>query len=470
MLGKQWLNRYVATDMRGTAIERSQNRQRKLDGVVTWYFDHVMESLPLMLQAALLLLGCALSRYFLGIDIAVASVVLGVTLVGIILYIFIVVAGAASESCPYQTPGARFFRYIFPHILLPALRSTPTAISKLPIFVFNLPVLVFSALSSIRSKFGLSPPFSYQPPVGRRLSPVRPWHSLVNIPIYLLLALRVSVALVIDACLLGPAILWLLVNSGQKMYHSFVASARTGYCQFIAAFPRTHDQQTVMLDLRCFSWMLQTSLDKAVHLSTLKYLAAMMALPDFDPALVSSCFNVFMGCIKADVNNYKVVIIQGSEQLAAVSAVCFLRIFHHLSVADPGSSVLKDVRHRYTRVFPIATEFGDLPFSYTIKNIHSLAYRLWNPRSIRWDHGRPSTQESISFIRGVAEVAQVEHRRMRYRKVPRWTLRFVLYSLSLDPIPPTSVIADCLSIIAIDLGCDVSNTGLTILNERCVRL
>jgi len=59
MLGKQWLNRYASVDMRGSAIERSQNRQRKLDGTVTWYFDHIMELLPLMLQFALLLLGCA---------------------------------------------------------------------------------------------------------------------------------------------------------------------------------------------------------------------------------------------------------------------------------------------------------------------------------------------------------------------------------------------------------------------------
>ena len=61
MLGKQWLNRYATTNVRGTTIERGHIRQRKLDGVVTWYFDHVMESLPSMLQAALLLLGCALS-------------------------------------------------------------------------------------------------------------------------------------------------------------------------------------------------------------------------------------------------------------------------------------------------------------------------------------------------------------------------------------------------------------------------
>ena len=63
MLGKQWLDRYVSTDNRWSAIDRCQNQQRKLDGIVAWYFDSMMESLPLILQVALLLLGCALSRY-----------------------------------------------------------------------------------------------------------------------------------------------------------------------------------------------------------------------------------------------------------------------------------------------------------------------------------------------------------------------------------------------------------------------
>lgn len=40
MLSKQQLNRYISTDMRGTAIECSQNRQRKPDGIISWYFDH----------------------------------------------------------------------------------------------------------------------------------------------------------------------------------------------------------------------------------------------------------------------------------------------------------------------------------------------------------------------------------------------------------------------------------------------
>ena len=57
MLGKQWLNRYDSADMRGSATERGQNRQRKLDGIVAWYFNYVMESLPLMHDAS----GCTVT-------------------------------------------------------------------------------------------------------------------------------------------------------------------------------------------------------------------------------------------------------------------------------------------------------------------------------------------------------------------------------------------------------------------------
>jgi len=451
MLGKQWLNRFVSTNVRGTAIERSQNRQRKLDGIVTWYFDHVMESLPLMLQVALLLLGCALSRYLWGINITVASVVLTVTSFGIIFYIFIIVAGTAFESCPYQTPGARFLRHVFLTILPSAVRTTRSIVHKLFIFISS------KLRDLIQASFCC------------RLV-VDSWSSPLNIVAFLDCVVQMPGALIMDVCFLGPVVL--LITLGQTIRHLAVALARAGYHRFIATSPQIQglDQQTIMLDLRCVSWMLQTSLDKTVHLSTLKHLATMMTLADFDPALVLGCFNVFVGCIKIDVNNHTAVIMQGLEQLAMVSAMCFLRTFHQLSAVDPGSSILKDVRKRYQRAFPVETDFGGLPFYYTITKIHALANQLWDPRHIRWDDCRPSAEECISFTRSVAEVAQVIYQQTRYRKTPRWTLRFALHSLSLDPIPPTSAVADCLSIIAIDLGCDVSNTGFTMSDERCVRI
>ena len=214
--------------------------------------------------------------------------------------------------------------------------------------------------------------------------------------------------------------------------------------------------------------MLQTTLDKAIRLPTLKHLAMIIAPADFHPALVTDCFSAFVGCI--NVSDGKVVIVQGLEQLATVSATCFLRTFHRLSVTDPTSSVLADVRRRYRKVFPFGADFTGLPFRYTVAGIHALVSRRWNPQHVRWDDYGPSAQEHIVFARGMAEAARVGYQKTQRRKVPRWILDFMLCSLSLSRPPLAPVIADCLSTIAIDLGCDVSITGVPTLDERCVHI
>jgi len=251
--------------MRGTTIEYSQIRQRKLDGIVAWYFNYVMESLPLMLQAALLLLGCALSRYLWEIDTTVASVIIVVTSFSVIFYISILVAGVASKSCPYQTPISRILR-----------RLAPLA-------------------RMVRNRLRGPPP-------------------------------------VLDHGL---------------------------------------DKETTALDLRCVLWILQTSLDKTVRLSTLKYLATMMAPADFDsPCLVTNCFNAFMGCI--NVTNRGVVVMQDAEELATVSALCLFNTVSHLSVTDPASSVLLDVRQDYLNIFPARPDFYGHQFYHTMNAVHCL--------------------------------------------------------------------------------------------------
>jgi hypothetical protein len=97
MLGKQWLNRFSRNKGR-TAAEKSWDRQNKLQGVKRWHFHIVMESLPIMLQLALLLLGSALSSYLWSLNRAVAVVVLSFTLSGLIFYVFITIAGSTSTS------------------------------------------------------------------------------------------------------------------------------------------------------------------------------------------------------------------------------------------------------------------------------------------------------------------------------------------------------------------------------------
>ena len=73
MLGKQWLNRYLR-HTGGSMVERCGDRQRKFDGLEKWPFRLFIESLPIMLQIALLLLASGLSRYMWSVNTSVARV------------------------------------------------------------------------------------------------------------------------------------------------------------------------------------------------------------------------------------------------------------------------------------------------------------------------------------------------------------------------------------------------------------
>jgi len=110
MLGKQWLNRYSSVK-RGPAVDRCRQRKRKMDGMMNWKFGLVMECLPLMLQAALLLLGYSLSNYLFFINRVVAGVVIGFLTFGLLFYLLIVSAATLSFNCPFQTPLSLILRF-----------------------------------------------------------------------------------------------------------------------------------------------------------------------------------------------------------------------------------------------------------------------------------------------------------------------------------------------------------------------
>jgi hypothetical protein len=111
ILGKQWLNRYLRHSGR-SMIERCGDRQRKFDGLEKWPFRLCMESLPIMLQIALLLLTCGLSRYVWALNASVGRVVVSFTVFGALFYIVVVVAGTSSYECPFQTPVSIGLRHL----------------------------------------------------------------------------------------------------------------------------------------------------------------------------------------------------------------------------------------------------------------------------------------------------------------------------------------------------------------------
>jgi hypothetical protein len=109
MLGKQWLNRYLRNSG-GSMIERCGDRQRKYDGLEKWPLNSFVESLPMMLQISLLLLACGLCRRMWAINTSVACTLIGLTGLGVVFFITIVIAGMSSYACPFQTPASTVLR------------------------------------------------------------------------------------------------------------------------------------------------------------------------------------------------------------------------------------------------------------------------------------------------------------------------------------------------------------------------
>ena len=169
--------------------------------------------------------------------------------------------------------------------------------------------------------------------------------------------------------------------------------------------------------------------------------------------------DALLGCI--NINNDWMV--GGSEQVARVAS---LRLLHVLSGVDPLSPAVKGISQHHAKVIPHHTNFEGLLCYHAINAIHILSVGGQEGHSVGWMVYKPCPQEHTLFMNALVQVAHKT--RAHQGKVPRWILRFVLHSLSLDPPPPASVVVNCLSIIAIDLDCDLSSTRDMIWDKRYV--
>ena len=449
MLGKQWLNRYIYVDVRGSAIERSQHRQLKINGIVKWYFEYVMGSLPVMLQFSLLLLGCALSQYLWTMDSTVAAVVLGTTSFGVLAYALIVIMGTFSESCPYQTPAAHFTRFLWrkSKILGGLLHTTYSSFRKIHVGSDFVALLR-------RERRWFSEPWWSKDNVGWYLTRVAP--RLPIVLIYDILSV-LQTPFVFGFVCIGNAYRRLLMTpkSPEPLLPNGTSLDVTN----------RSERQVHVLDSYCISWMLETSLDRDFNLIAFELLMATCTFPTSDHTILLNCFNVLAGCFTTI--GTRAAIVRGSERLAEMAITCFLTLLSHFLVVVPGSSTVEDVGQRYKKTFAPSTSFSDLQSGSTMTVIHHLFYTSADGRrSIRWDNFHPSLPENGSITRGLLLIAWSEYRKGRERrKVPRWILRFVLHSLSQEALPPDDIIADSLLIAGIDLGYSISE-GDTLTPDR----
>ncbi|KAG2157155.1 hypothetical protein DEU56DRAFT_763287, partial [Suillus clintonianus] len=94
------------------------------DGIMTWYFDAVVQSFPILLQISLLLFGIALSANMWYEQHTIAWVIVAATVFGFLFYSLTVMASLVSPSCPFQTPVTSMLRMLrIDRVLSPMFKS-----------------------------------------------------------------------------------------------------------------------------------------------------------------------------------------------------------------------------------------------------------------------------------------------------------------------------------------------------------
>lgn len=116
ILGRQWLTHYAKPE-RGSSIENLRNRKMKMDGMDTWCFNLMMDCLPALLNASLLLLGIGLATYLLPLSQTVAVVVIGFTSFCLLFYLASSAAAIIFPHCPLQTPCSLTARYFISYLV-----------------------------------------------------------------------------------------------------------------------------------------------------------------------------------------------------------------------------------------------------------------------------------------------------------------------------------------------------------------
>ena len=407
MLGKQWLNRYAQVEMRGSLIDRSRHRQRKINGMDTWRFDLVMESLPLMLQIALLLLGYALSDYLYFIDKVVASVLIGFTSFGLLFYLLIVSAATLSYNCPFQTPVSLVLRFLirFDNEHKKYLKRSGKLLER----IFSQKKTRQRPRSGNPYGFGRFDTFDGN-------------------------------------------------NFGDHIEVPMVGLSD----QSPLLFNKETDWGGYVLDSNCIAWMFEMSMDSDVIMAIMRFIPEVVWHAGIRTIPLERLYDTVLECF--DHSSGHPVVIPKLRNKAYLSAKALL----HLAIQrkcigdEPDRAAFESISRRHSIMNSKHYE-GDSDLESTLGIIDRVFLdggfkRMdWQGFSLTVPHH--AWMGHILLYRAWDVLGKGE-------PLPDDVKEFVLHSLRLEPPPPATIVADCLLIIGLVLGIKLHVDDLLVIDKR----
>ena len=428
VLGKQWINRYIRNHG-GSTADKSRDRQRKLDGFERWHFHLVIESLPIMLQLAVLLLGCALSRYLWTISRTVAGMILAITLFGVALYAFLTLVATVYYNCPYQTPPSVITRTIIGYLT----HSDTTFARSLRSFATPLP-----SIAKLRR-------------IPRRLrSGIRHATRVFGCtPVVMAEAEHIPLATVTAA----PA----------RVFEDVVI-----------------DWEVCKADVRCISWVLDSTTDIDVIFSTVRFAADTIWYPEIAGALSPHTLaDLFFDCL-LDGN-----IIPGKSEHAISTGMALTSVLTVQLNMEPESEALGEICQRLqdrVRWGNSSTGPGSTPLSILVMGaLRCVAGSLSNapswPRALGWGFCRSapdqlSTTHKLWFTRVLLQTL------WRYQRVRKPITELWIYKVDSlfqkfmadDGWNVGILRTNCFLVAAISLGLQIDFRDLYAPDNMCAVL
>ena len=402
MLGKQWVNRYVR-NRGGSAADKSRDRQRKLDGFERWHFHLAIESLPVMLQVSLLLLGCALSQYLWTISHTVAGVVVAVTLFGFTSYLVLTLAATFCYDCPYQTPPSTITRTAIEYLT----RSENKFARSLRSFAASLPSInlrpIFLRLRSgiimVLENFGHTP--------SRATGPEHPPLAVVVAP---------------------PTEIF----GGISI-----------------------DLEVCKADVRCISWVLESTTDADVIYSTVRFAADMIWYPEIAGAVSPHVLaDLFFDCLLGGE------VIPGKLEHASSIGMALASVLTvQLSMGPQAEDPQENCRHINSKLQNKSTGRPQSVFSLVVAVLRSIASDPTSRRQIIGEIQR-STPDHLSITHRLWLSRMMLYVLWHWRRVQApagvlhtFEITFIYHTLTAgDNHIPVTLRVNCFLTAAISLG------------------
>ncbi|KAG8918526.1 hypothetical protein FRC01_001811, partial [Tulasnella sp. 417] len=110
MMAKEWLQSFDRTGQTGPLEEQALFRQRKFNGVQEWHLEALIKFLPNLLLLSVVFFFVGVCLFLFPINTTVASIVIAFSGIGAVFSGIVIVAGAVSLTCPYQSAASNALR------------------------------------------------------------------------------------------------------------------------------------------------------------------------------------------------------------------------------------------------------------------------------------------------------------------------------------------------------------------------